>query len=349
MADNQPLVSIILPVRDGESSIGQTLASAAGQTYRHTEIVVVDDGSRDGTRAVVERWVARDARVRLIAQANSGVAAARNRAIEASKGELIAPLDADDLWDPTKIEQQVRRMIDAGESTGLVYCWWVSIDADGVVLDSSPPWRFEGAAADILLEVNYTGNASVPLYRRHHLEQVGGYDVTLRERDAEGCEDLDLALKVAERSHLAVVPSVLVGYRRSRGAMSTRTDRMWRSHRFVIESARQRRPTLSPAIVRRSRNQLALHLAGVSFWSGGYSHALGWGLRALRSSLAFQVLPHLIGFFARRLVRTGPPGARIIGPGVRFSNWEVPCPLVPYDRIYQKRLERSRAAASSPR
>jgi glycosyltransferase involved in cell wall biosynthesis len=113
MADNQPLVSIILPVRDGESSIAATLESAVGQTYGNTEIIVVDDGSRDGTRAIVEAWVARDPRIRLIAQVNRGVAAARNRAVEAARGELIAPLDADDLWDPTKIARQVRRMLEA--------------------------------------------------------------------------------------------------------------------------------------------------------------------------------------------------------------------------------------------
>ena len=173
MADKQPLVSIVLPVHDGESSIAATLESAVGQTYRNTEIVVVDDGSRDGTRAIVESWVARDPRVRLLAQANRGVAAARNRAVEAARGELIAPLDADDLWDPTKIERQVRRLFEAGDGTGLVYCWWVTIDDAGVLLDSSPAWRIEGHGADTLVQVNYTGNASVPLYRRQILEEVG--------------------------------------------------------------------------------------------------------------------------------------------------------------------------------
>ena len=95
------------------------------------ELIVVDDGSRDRTRAIVDQWAERDSRVRVLAQANRGVAAARNRALAAARGEFIAPLDADDLWDPTKIERQVRRMIEAGEGTGLVYCWWVSIDPDG--------------------------------------------------------------------------------------------------------------------------------------------------------------------------------------------------------------------------
>ncbi len=265
----EPLVSIILPVYNGEPWIGETLDSALGQTYRNIEVIVVDDGSRDRTRAVVEARAFRDSRVRLIGQTNRGVVAARNRALAVARGEFIAPLDADDLWDPTKIEQQVRRMSEAGDDTGLVYCWWVSIDVKGTILDCSPRWRIEGHASETLLQVNYTGNASVPLYRRRYLEQVGGYDVTLHE----GCEDWDVALKVTERSRVAVVPSVLVAYRRRRDSRSTRTNRMWQSHTLVMNSAQKRRLELSRTSIRHSQNQLALHLAGVSFWSGAYSQA----------------------------------------------------------------------------
>jgi len=83
--------------------------------------------------------------------------------------------------------------------------------------------------------------------------EPGGFDVTLRDRDAQGCEDWDVALKVAERSSVAVVPSVLVGYRRRRESMSTRTDRMWRSYALVMNGARQRRPTLSPSVLKKGR------------------------------------------------------------------------------------------------
>lgn len=338
MADNQDLVSIIIPVRDGESSIDETLASAVGQTYARVEIVVVDDGSRDGTRDIVERWVARDSRIRLICQEPAGVAAARNRALAAARGELIAPLDADDLWDPTKIERQVQRMHASGETTGLVYCWWIRVDANGALLDCSPQWQVEGHAASLLVEVNFTGNASVPLYRRKYLDEVGGYDVTLYQRDAQGSEDWDVALKVAERSRIAVVPSWLVGYRRRQTSMSLRSDRMWRSHALVLNGARQRRPNLSSGSIRRSEDQLALHLASVSFWSGAYWQAIGWGLRASRSRLAFQVLPYIGGVVVKRLFGVDRAARRVIAPGVAFSKWPMKRPLIPYDRIYQRRL-----------
>jgi glycosyltransferase involved in cell wall biosynthesis len=340
VVDNEPLVSIIVPVRDGAAFIGDALASALGQTYRNTELIVVDDGSRDSTRVIVDRWAERDSRVRVFAQANQGVAAARNRALAAARGELIATLDADDLWDPTKIERQVQRMLEGGETIGLVYCWWVSIGSDGTLLDSSPRWRFEGMGADAMLEVNYTGNASVPLFRRHYLDLAGGYDATLRERDGEGCEDLDIALKVAEQSRVAVVPAWLVGYRRGGATLSARTDRMWRSYLMVLQASTRRRPGLASTVIRKSQHQFALYLAGVAFRTGAYGNAIRWGRRAWRSSLGLQVLLPVIWLLLRTLLRSGRSAERIIGPGVRFSGWEMPRPPIPYGRIYERRFKR---------
>ena len=335
-----PLVSVILPVYNGESHVEATLASAVQQTYRHIEVIVVDDGSRDRTRAIADAQALRDSRIRVIGQPNRGVAAARNRGLAEARGELVAPLDADDVWDPTKIERQVARLMETGAGTGLIYCWWAWIDATGAVLDCSPRWRTEGHASETLLQVNFTGNASVPMYRRRDLDAIGGFDTTLRDRDAEGCEDWDVALKVAERSSVAVVPAVLVGYRRGRSSMSAQTDRMWRSHLLVVNGARQRQPQLRPSSIRRSHDQFALHLAGVSFWSRAYVRSIYWGLRAARSSLVLRVLPHIIRLFSRRLLPADPSSRDVIGPGVRFSSWEMPRSLIPYDRIYDQHVER---------
>jgi glycosyltransferase involved in cell wall biosynthesis len=326
----EPLVSIVVPVCNGESSIGQALDSALGQTYRNLEIIVVDDGSRDRTSEVVDGFSRRDGRVRLVAQPNRGVAAARNRALAETSGELVAPLDADDLWDPSKIARQVRRMREAGADTGLVYCWWVWIDGDAGVLDSSPRWRIEGDVADTLLAVNFTGNASVPLFRRRALVEAGGYDEGLRAQGAEGCEDWDVALKIAERALVAVEPARLVAYRRRRGAMSTRTAEMWRSHELLVRGAERRR-RVSARAVRRSHDQFALHLAGVSFWSGRAGRAVAGALRARRSTLPLRVLR-----FVPRVLIDGAfrNGRHRIQPGASFAALEMPEPLIPYDRIY---------------
>jgi glycosyltransferase involved in cell wall biosynthesis len=331
---DQPLVSVILPVYNGEASIGETLESALSQTYRNLEIIVIDDGSTDRTLAIVEARAARDARVKIIRQANGGVARARNQALQAARGEFVAPLDADDLWDPAKIELQVARMLEAGNETGLVYCWWVWIDGNGGVLDRSPRWQVEGDALGMLFQVNYTGSASVPLYRRCCLDQIGGYDEKLEAENGRGCEDWDIALKVAERARVAVVPAMLVGYRRRPDSMSTCLPMMWRSRCLVIAALRQRQPGLTAASLQRSADQFALYLAGVSFWSGHYFRAVRWGLRAWRSGLMFHVLPYVARVFARRLALRRSKHAVVMVPGLSLDTRRIPEPLIPYDRIY---------------
>jgi glycosyltransferase involved in cell wall biosynthesis len=337
-----PLVSVVIPVYNGDAYIAAALESALQQTYPHLDVIVVDDGSTDATCQVVESRRGGDARVRLVRQQNAGVAAARNRGIAEARGELVAPLDADDLWEPTKIERQVARMLEAGDQTGLVYCWWVWIDGDGAVLDSSPRWKVEGRASDALLQVNFAGNASVPLFRRRHLIDVGGYDTSLRARDAQGFEDWDVALKVAERSRVAVVPAALVAYRRQESGMSAQTDRMWRSYEFVIDSVRARRPDVEAGVFRRSRHQFGLYMAGVAFWSRDYARAIAWGLRSMRSATTLQLLPHVARMFVRQRLTRRSSAPRVITPGARFGTWQLEPTLIPYDRIYKRHFARLR-------
>lgn len=332
----EPLVSIILPVYNDETSIGQTMESALCQTYRNIEIIVVDDGSSDRSRAILEDYAARDSRVHILTQANRGVAWARNNGIGIARGEFIATLDADDLWDPAKIERQARRMLESGEETGLVYCWWVWIDAGGIVLDRSPKWMVEGRAFETMLQVNFTGNASVPMYRRSCLEQVGLFDESLARNNAGGCEDWDLALRVAERFQVAVVPELLVGYRRRPGSMSTRCEIMWRSQQSVAEGVRRRNPGLDPSSFVWSESQFALYLAGTAFWSGDIRGAVKWGLRARTSRLLPLILPSVIRMLSRRLFSRWKHTRQVMKPGQSIEGVQIEGPFIPYDRIYRR-------------
>jgi glycosyltransferase involved in cell wall biosynthesis len=331
-----PLVSVIIAAYNAASHIEETCRSARRQTYPVLEIIVVDDGSTDDTGRVVDAIAAVDSRVRVIHQNNMGVASARNAAIAAAKGEFIAPLDADDLWDPMKIERQVRRMKECGPDTGLVYCWWAWINESGDVLDRSPRWDVEGRVLRRLIEVNFTGCASVPLFRRSGVEAVGGYDAGLQGRGSQGCEDWDLALRIAERYRAAVVRSVLVGYRRRTNSMSSQCDTMWQSQIHVMEALAARDPSLSRAILQRSNGQFALHLAGVSFWSGDYLGACRWTLRARPFTLLLAVMPHVMRMLVKRVLGIGAKRVRISPDHPKFETLNGSHPLIPYARIYAR-------------
>src|SRR3954453_20694089 len=144
MSRDQPLISVVIPAGNAQDTLDQTLASAAAQTHTNIEIVIVDDGSMDSTGRIARELCAQDPRARLIRQENAGLAAARNAAIAVAQGEFIAPLDADDLWHPQKLERQLACFRRAEVEVGLVYCWSRIIDEHGKVLAPSDRAMIEG-------------------------------------------------------------------------------------------------------------------------------------------------------------------------------------------------------------
>src|SRR5580700_1196209 len=212
---DKPLVSIIIPAFNAEGTIRQTLESVSAQTYRAIEVVIIDDGSSDRTTAIVEEFTANDPRFQLIRQSNAGVGAARNTAISQARGKYIAPLDADDLWMPEKVEKQVACMEEFGDKTGLVYCWSTLINANNQLIDRSPPCRLAGRLRHAIVLANLLGNARVPLFRASALKTVGVYLTRVEQGGVQGCEDWDLALRIAELFPVQVVPEYLVAYRQN--------------------------------------------------------------------------------------------------------------------------------------
>lgn len=296
-----PLVSVIVPAHNAAATIDRTLASVCDQTHSALDVVVVDDGSTDDTAARVQCWADRDGRVRLLRQANAGVAAARNAGIAAARGSLLAPLDADDVWLPRKIEAQVRALDAAGPRAGLAYAWWIAIDADDRVVGIAHPWTLAGAVAEALLHVNFVGNASVPLYRRRVVEAVGGYRSALKEKGGQGCEDWDLALRVAERAEVAVAPAYLIGYRGTSHSMSADLDQMATSFDLVVRDAMKRNPALPPALQKYARGQFYEYLAGRAVATASPRHVLRRIWQTLRTDPARLGVPHLWRLIAMSL------------------------------------------------
>ena len=102
-----PSVSVIMPAYNVEPYIGDAIRSALAQTFTDFELIVVDDGSKDGTAEVVKGFAKQDGRVKLVQQGNRGLAGARNSALRAARGEFFALLDSDDLWEPTFLAEQL--------------------------------------------------------------------------------------------------------------------------------------------------------------------------------------------------------------------------------------------------
>jgi glycosyltransferase involved in cell wall biosynthesis len=251
MTQADDTVSVIVPAYNAAATIGETLRSCLAQTHRELEVIVVDDGSTDGTAEIVRSFVTRDPRVRLLQQRNAGVAAARNLAIAHAEGAHVAPLDADDLWHPEKISLQVAAMRQGGPRVGVVYCWRRLIDVTGrVIPEDRLPYPHEGDVLAAVLLGNIPGNGSVPLIRRGRLLDVGGFDTSLLSQEAQGCEDLQLYVQLAERYHFALVPLFLVGYRSSPENMSSDPRRISRSEAIVLEQAQRRHPELPARLFR---------------------------------------------------------------------------------------------------
>ncbi len=240
--DELPSVGVVVPAYNAAGTLDATLRSIRAQTYPRLHVVVVDDGSTDETAALAHAHAAEDPRIRVVSQPNRGLAAARNRGIEECDCTFIAPVDADDLCHPEKFERQVRQFLKAGSACGLVYGWTEIIDENDRILADAVPTLHEGFVFPKLLAGNFIGNGSSPMMRRSVVLECGGYDTTLRDQGAQGCEDLKLYLQIAERHDFAVVPHALTGYRVTRRSMSSDIIQMIRSHHLVVAPYAQRYP-----------------------------------------------------------------------------------------------------------
>jgi glycosyltransferase involved in cell wall biosynthesis len=297
-----PLVSVIVPVYNGERWIGRTLASAAAQTYDNIEIIVVDDESIDQTAIIADAAASQDPRISVFRRPHSGVSATRNFGISRARGSLIATLDADDLWHPEKLARQVAVMQKSSPKVGLVYCWTVEIDEDDFII---PPVR-KGSSAqgNVLIELITKGgiveSGSNPLIRRSCLDAVGGYDPSQHT-----AEDWKLCLTLAEFCEFALVPAHLVGYRRSRESKS-RNENMEKALALLSASIIEKWPDMPPAIRSEMIYNQKTYLAHLALTNGQVGRATRHQFRAYRARPR-ELFTHASLVFAARILarRTG--------------------------------------------
>ena len=292
MTDSGPLVSVFIPAHNAEAYLGRTLESISRQTYRHLEIIVVDDGSTDGTAAVIADAARRDHRIRSFPGPHRGTAAARNLGASQATGELLAPCDADDLWHPEKLERQVEALARAPANTGVVYCWTDGIDDDDRVI--FPGWKRATAQGNVFHDMvadSLPGCGSVPLIRRHCFEAAGGYP----ERAAPN-DDWPLFIALAAICEFAVVPQALVGYRLRSDSVSGDYELMERTLAADTRWIDETWPGTPRRVLRRRAYTVACYLSFLAVRRGDVRRALRYRLRAVAARPAELVSMSLVGF-----------------------------------------------------
>jgi len=272
------LVSVVIPAYNAAATLGETLASLRAQHHAHWEAWVVDDGSTDATAAVVRAAAAEDPRIRLLRGAHRGVSAARNLGIAAARGEFVAFLDADDLWEPGKLAAQLAQLrADPGIGLSFTRARFVAPDGRPTGSCSAPHAGRIGAAE--LLYGNPATTASTLLVRREALDAVGGFDEALR-----WSEDLEWMLRVALHGRWAVagLAEPLVRYRTSPAGASAdlaAMQRGWDALAAKAEAsapallARHRRPARASHLRQLARRALRLRLPagqGLALWRAAW-------------------------------------------------------------------------------
>jgi glycosyltransferase involved in cell wall biosynthesis len=217
------LISVVIPVHNAEQYLEDTLKSVFAQSYPHTEIIAVDDGSTDRSVDILERY---SDRVVLLKQPNRGAAVARNRGVREARGKWIAFLDADDVWSPRKLQRQ----LDArGER---LWCYTDSVFVGGVNdgrKDSDLTEKHHGSVLERLVCNNFVCMSSVLLEKQAYLD-AGGFSDGIRY-----VEDWELWIRLASMHEIAYVDEPLVEYRIHSGSGSRSTRKTLPQHLKVID------------------------------------------------------------------------------------------------------------------
>jgi glycosyltransferase involved in cell wall biosynthesis len=268
-----PKVSVVIPAYNAMTYLPETVESVLRQSFTDFEVLIIDDGSSDQ----IGQWFSQlmEPRVKLISQPNQGVAVARNNGIAHAQGEYIAFLDADDLWEPTKLEKQVD-CLDHHPAVGLVYTWILLVDRQG-----NPTGRIftsdaEGDVWEQIVVDNMIPNGSATMIRRSCFETVGVFDPNLPP-----AEDWDMWIRIAARYSFAVVKEPLVYYRKYANSASKNRQLMIEKISAVIEKTFASTPLQLLYLRNRSYGYMHLYQAWNSIDENDYKGAILFQRQAL--------------------------------------------------------------------
>jgi glycosyltransferase involved in cell wall biosynthesis len=314
-----PAVSVVTATHNYGRFLRGAVESVLAQSFVDFELIVIDDGSIDGTASIMRPYL-NDSRVRYIRTEHRGQPAAKNAGVALARAPIIAFLDGDDVWLPTKLERQMA-LFQADANLGVVYSRRWLIDEHGRHLEYEQPTLYRGFVLEALFRTNFVCFSS-SLVRRSVLDEAGVFDEGLAL-----AIDYDLWLRVALRHRFDYVDEPLVEYRTGHASLSCRTEDRLATvtrimQRFLDDLGG--RGLLDPTVIRRAQAETCYHIGLARRRSSRFS-AAPWYLRALilspRYALAWRGLASLpLPEVARRFLR------RILG---KPEDWSIRRPRSP--------------------
>ena len=248
-------VSVIIPVYNAEKYVAATIKSVLSQTYENFEIIIVDDGSPDGSIGICQQF--KDSRIKIIRQPNKGLPGARNTGIRHAIGDYLAFLDADDIWVPEKLEKHVHHLNNS-PTVGISFCYSAFINEKGnyTGLFQKPRKLYDITPSYVLCR-NPVGNGSVAVIRREVFEDIKYqdnlhgtvedyyFDERLRHAKADAT-DIECWLRTSILTHWRHegIPEALTLYRVNSGGLSANALKQLEALEKVVEKTRSYAPDI---------------------------------------------------------------------------------------------------------
>jgi len=242
-----------MPVHDSERYLDEAVGSIRAQTFEDWELIVIDDGSSDGSLAVLERHAAAEPRIRLISRENRGIGATRNECLGLARGEYFAAMDSDDVSHPERLERQVE-YLDRHPDCVAVGSRVRLIDPDGAEIRD---WS-EYVSHEEIDRAHIAGHGGAmthpaSMFRRQTLVELGGY-----RGELEPAEDFDLFLRLGEIGRLHNLPEVHFSYRQHpRSAGHAGRERQRAGIRQALRDAHERRGLPAPQLSANASDRIA--------------------------------------------------------------------------------------------
>lgn len=290
-------VSAIIPAFNSARYLADAINSVLAQTVNSIEVIVIDDGSTDETESLVGGY---GSRVRYFRQQNNGVAIARNRGIEESRGKYVALLDADDVWVPNKVERQLAAL-EKGSGCRACYSAFTITGSDLSPVGINRSKRRSSALEDLLLRGNVVGTPSTVMCERALFQEVSGFDSSLSQ-----CADWEMWIRLAMLTDFIYLDEPLVLYRQHGANMSRSISLLERDSLRALEKGFAMRGLAGPLRARRrasfARNYMVL--AGAYFHARRYQDFARCAMRSV--AMDIRQAGYLAAYPLRLVSRTRP-------------------------------------------